>query len=80
MIDIDQNNIIKKIHKKNYNLNSLSRISISGIFLLNKSLLYNFKIKKFDLTKLENLIKKNFTHTFPMKILKILEQKKDIEN
>ncbi len=56
LIDVDQNNIIKKIHKKNHNHNSLSRTSISGIYLLNKSLLYNFKIKKFDLTKL--IIKK----------------------
>ena len=45
LIDIDQNNIIKKIHKKNYNFNSLSRISISGIFLLNKSYCIISKLK-----------------------------------
>ena len=56
LIDVNKDNQIIKIYNKNKNKNSLSRISISGIFLLNKSLFHKIKIKKFDLTKL--IIKK----------------------
>ncbi len=56
LIDVNKNNQITKIYNKNNNKNSLSRTSISGIFLINKSLFHKIRIKKFDLTKL--IIKK----------------------
>ena len=43
LIDVNKDNQIIKIYNKNKNKNSLSRISISGIFLLNKSLFHKIK-------------------------------------
>ena len=62
LIDVNKNNQIIKIYNKNENKNSLSRTSISGIFLLNKNLFNKIKIKKFDLTKL--IIKKIHKNIF----------------
>lgn len=52
LIDVNKDNQIIQIYNKNNNKKSLSRTSISGIFLLHKSLFHKIKIKKFDLTKL----------------------------
>jgi len=60
LIELNEDNLIKKIYTKKRKNKIFSSFSLSGIFFLKKKILSNYKVKKISLSNLINLkLKKN---------------------